>query len=94
MFTAMQGYTCPRCGKVEKLDNIEIKVDRDRMVEPIYVLRHEEDTVKVNQTCPNCGYYQAYRRVMVASGEHAGVKRDRSLSRYRCIECNHSWVIS
>ncbi len=74
-------------------DVIEIKRNGREAVKPVYVVDSpEKDTSPVNQTCPSCGHAEAYRTVLATQGEHAGVKQDRSVERFRCAECGHTWI--
>jgi DNA-directed RNA polymerase subunit M/transcription elongation factor TFIIS len=93
MGTFIKGYQCPKCGEIHELDNIEYKVEKENRAEPVYVVKNTSNAVKVNRICPNCSHYEAYRRVIVSMGEHAGVNNDRSVERYQCIDCGHSWVV-
>jgi DNA-directed RNA polymerase subunit M/transcription elongation factor TFIIS len=86
------GYECPRCGWEKKARVIEIKTGPTTEAEPVYVMSGTENANKVTRTCPNCGYNEAYHNITVALGEHAGVNTDRSVERFRCVKCGHSWI--
>lgn len=87
-----RGYACPRCGHVVRSNIVEVRT-AEEPAEAVYVVdRSEADAIVVNQTCPECGHHEAYRFVSVTSGEHAGVKQDRTLEHYRCTGCGHTWV--
>ena len=88
-----EGLTCPRCGFVSKTEVIEVRRNDRSTAEPVYVVEGPgEDDPTVSQTCPRCGYTEAYRMVLTTQGEHAGVKQDRAVERYRCAGCGHTWV--
>ena len=88
-----EGLRCPKCGHVAEADFIEVRRNGKGAVEPVYVVdKTENDAVPVNQTCPSCGNAEAYRTVLTTQGEHAGVKQDRSVERFRCAECGHTWI--
>ena len=74
-------------------DVIEIKRNGKEAVKLVYVVDNtERDASPVNQTCPSCGHAEAYRTVLTTQGEHAGVKQDRSVERFKCAECSHTWI--
>ena len=84
---------CPKCGHVAEADVIQMKRNGKEVVDPVYVVgRPGKNDLPVNQTCPSCGHTEAYRTVLTTQGEHAGVKQDRSVERYRCAECGHTWI--
>ncbi len=88
-----RGYECLRCGYELRPDVIEYRTGSDEEPEPVYVMTGGDDAVKVKQICPRCGFNEAYRQITVAIGEHAGVKSDRSVEKFRCAECGHTWVM-
>lgn len=88
-----EGLICPKCGHVAETDVIEVRRNGKEAVASVYVVNDsEKDAVRVNQTCPSCGHAEAYRTVLTTQGEHAGVKQDRSVERFRCAECGHTWT--
>jgi len=88
-----EGLICPKCGHVAETDVIEIRRNGKGAAEPVIVMDSpERDASPVNQTCPSCGHAEAYRTVLATQGEHAGVKQDRSVERFRCAECGHTWT--
>ena len=88
-----EGLRCPKCGHVVEADVIEVKRNGRGSAEPVYVMDNSgEMNDPVNQTCPECGHTEAYRTVLTTQGEHAGVKQDRAVERYRCAECGHTWI--
>jgi len=93
MGTTAQGYLCPKCGAESEVNNIEVRRQRRPRVEPVYEMKGSKTTSPaVNRDCPRCDSKKAYRTVLATQGEHAGVKQDRSVERYTCVECGHSWV--
>lgn len=86
------GLRCQRCGLLASTEVIEVRRNGSGTAEPVYVMDGSRDTDDpVNQTCPECGHTEAYRSVRTTQGEHAGVKQDRAVVRYRCAECGHIW---
>ena len=94
MTASADGYVCLRCGNRLMIDVIEYRITRESRAEPVYTVKVDSDAVRVNQTCPRCGHHEAYRRVSTSTGEHAGVKVDRSVEHYRCVKCGNTWVVS
>lgn len=47
--------------------------------------------VKVSRTCPECGNRMAYRWFSTITGEHAGIRRERTVEHFRCTKCSHQW---
>ena len=93
MQTGGRGYECPRCGWEKPTDVIEMKTGPENDVEPVYVMSGLDDAIKVTRTCPSCRNLEAYRNITVALGEHAGVKSDRSIERFKCGKCGHTWIV-
>ncbi|MBD3171818.1 hypothetical protein GF326_05045 [Candidatus Bathyarchaeota archaeon] len=88
------GLVCPKCGfsKLNDMDIISISRPDEAEPEPIYSGGKKEDSLKVQRTCPKCGHPEAYQTITVSIGEHAGVKNDRSIRRYKCTKCFHVWI--
>ncbi|MCW4050927.1 MAG: hypothetical protein NWE89_14455 [Candidatus Bathyarchaeota archaeon] len=94
MKASTKGYECPRCGWIKIADVIEVKTGPETEAEPVYVMSGTEGATVVQRNCPSCGHTEAYRNITVALGEHAGVSNDRSVEKYRCTKCGHSWVVN
>ena len=87
------GYVCRKCGEKIETHTIVVKREKKQSVEPVYVVEnHFIDSPIVSQQCPNCRSRDAYRELLVSQGEHAGVKQDRVIERYKCVECGHIWI--
>jgi len=87
-----RGYRCSKCGFEVNPGIVEITREDEPKAEPVYVVRNDEESVKVNQICPQCGHSEAYHQVRVALGEHAGVNSDRYVERFKCTSCGYMWV--
>jgi DNA-directed RNA polymerase subunit M/transcription elongation factor TFIIS len=86
------GFLCRKCGNIVHV-RIQTK-NTDVMERPssIYIVDSSEDKyVKVSQTCPKCGNSEAFRWFSGVSGEHAGIRRERTIEHFRCTKCLHSW---
>jgi DNA-directed RNA polymerase subunit M/transcription elongation factor TFIIS len=93
MRTTPQGYFCQKCGTEVKADTIEVKREKRPQAEPVYFVDGSKTTnPTVNQSCPRCDSTEAYKMVLATQGEHAGVKQDRAVEKYTCVECGHSWT--
>ena len=92
MINDREGLVCPRCGKRLSKPIIVEKKKNDEADKIVSLIVEEADGLKVNRTCPNCGHNEAYRTLSASSGEHAGVKQDRSIDIYRCSKCAHVWT--
>ena len=89
------GLRCPKCGKEINTGVVEVRRATSPHPDPVYVVENIDDEVaKVSQRCPRCGNAEAYRIGYSIQGEHAGVKQDRSVERFRCTKCLHTWTIS
>jgi DNA-directed RNA polymerase subunit M/transcription elongation factor TFIIS len=93
MRATKEGYKCSKCGYSIPSDAVEVKTIEQRDVSPVAVVSGiEEGQAKVLETCPSCGNPEAFRTVSFVSGEHAGVRQERSMERFTCAKCGHSWT--
>lgn len=84
---------CPKCGLNDKVDTFEVKRPSKKALEPVYVMDlGVSEGQTVTQTCPRCKGNEAQRIILTSQGEHAGVKQDRTVEKYTCVKCNHSWI--
>ena len=90
-----KGFSCVKCGNEIQEQVVEVRRmgNSDRSSVDV-VAASEAGYVRVAQRCPRCGNPEAYRLVSVVSGEHAGVRQERSIERLRCTNCSHSWTRS
>jgi len=88
------GFECRKCGNVVHAST-GIQTKNMKKIErssSIYVVDSSEDEyVKVSQVCPKCGNEEAFRWFSGISGEHAGIRRERTVEHFRCTKCSHSW---
>ena len=84
---------CPKCGKVVKASQkVDVKPRVKDKPDSIYVVDAAENSApRVSRTCPECRNGEAYQWVSSISGEHAGVRRERTIAHFRCTRCGHSW---
>jgi DNA-directed RNA polymerase subunit M/transcription elongation factor TFIIS len=93
MKATKEGLQCTKCGNLILAETIEVNTIEQREVSPIVVVSDsEEERPKVNETCPVCGNPEAIRNISFISGEHAGVRQERSMERFTCAKCGHSWT--
>jgi len=88
------GFLCRKCGNVIRA-KAKLQPENMKKVEPSssisIVDRSEDEYVKVFQVCPKCGNNEAFRWISGVSGEHAGVRRERTIEHFKCTRCPHSW---
>jgi DNA-directed RNA polymerase subunit M/transcription elongation factor TFIIS len=92
MIPGTKGYQCNECGYIDEIKNISYKVRNKSKPEPVYFVKEEREAITVNRKCSSCGNNEAYRYTSITMGEHAGVKSERSLERYRCTKCGNTWI--
>ncbi len=94
MKKTMDGFECRKCGNVVHVST-GIQTENMKKIErssSIYVVDSSEDEyVKVSQVCPKCGNEEAFQWFSGISGEHAGIRRERTVEHFRCTKCSHSW---
>ncbi len=61
----------------------------------IYIVdESKEDHSMVTRTCSECGNDKAFHWFSRISGEHAGIRRERTVEHFKCTKCSHSWAES
>lgn len=87
------GFVCRKCGNLVQASTangtIATKKERPRAIYIVDSL--EDESMTVSQVCPECGNGEASRWVSSVSGEHAGIRRERTIEHFRCTSCSHSW---
>jgi DNA-directed RNA polymerase subunit M/transcription elongation factor TFIIS len=87
---------CPKCKtRVLLKPGAEIRAATKDRPSGIYVVNRSEDsyaTVSVN--CPACGNEEAYHWYSSIAGEHAGIRRERTIEHFKCTRCAHAWSTS
>jgi DNA-directed RNA polymerase subunit M/transcription elongation factor TFIIS len=53
-----------------------------------------QDQPRVPRHCPQCGNHEAFSWSSQITGEHAGVRQERTLKRFKCTRCLHAWTES
>jgi hypothetical protein len=88
------GLVCSKCGfKISSnLDLINIPRRNEKTFDPIYRGGRKENSLIVKWKCPRCDNPEAYQTITTNIGEHAGVNTDRSITRYKCTRCFHTWI--
>ncbi len=86
------GYTCSKCGfqlRAEIVDVVKIEASD----KPTIILDpSKQEYSRVTEICPKCGNTEAFRSLNFTSGEHAGVRQERTIERFACTSCGHSWT--
>jgi len=90
-----EGYVCPRCGAVvqAKLE-VQLMKEKDRSDFGSIYVSGESTThhLQISRECPKCGNKQAFHWFSGVSGEHAGIRRERTIEHFKCTKCAHSWT--
>jgi len=87
------GFKCTKCGHTVLSESLEIQTIPQNAPSPIAVIGESEvEQAKVQETCPICGNPEAIRSMSFVSGEHAGVRQERSMERFKCAKCGHTWT--
>ena len=88
------GFVCRKCGNMIPVKT-GMRTEDMKKVErssSIYIVDSSKgEFVKVSQVCPKCGNGEAFRRFSRVSGEHAGIRRERTVEHFKCTRCSHSW---
>ncbi|MBS7619796.1 hypothetical protein KEJ21_04025 [Candidatus Bathyarchaeota archaeon] len=92
MINDRERLVCPRCGKRLNIPIVVEKKKNDETDKIVSLIVEKVEGLKVNRLCPSCGHSEAYRMLSASSGEHAGVKQERSIEIYRCSKCAHVWT--
>ncbi len=93
MRATTDGFRCTKCDNVVSGHEVELKQIEHDEGQPIEVVEDvDSGSTRVNETCPLCGNSEAFRSTSFVSGEHAGVRQERSLQRYTCTKCGHAWT--
>ncbi len=90
-----EGFRCRKCGHTIHDSSETLPKDVKRVVHSnlVYVVDKSQDKyVKVVRTCPRCGNSGAYRWFSTISGEHAGIRRERTIEHFKCTKCSHTWT--
>ena len=84
-----------KCGNSIKAETGFIKFAKAKLpeAEHIYVIDDSlKDSPKTSRQCPKCSNNQASYWLSTISGEHAGIRQERTVEHYRCTNCNHTWT--
>jgi len=97
MTRTREGFLCPRCGTaVHAKPETEPKKEKTRnSFDYVYVSENQKDNyAKIARECPKCGNKKAFHWFSGVSGEHAGVRQERTVEHFRCTICSYTWVES
>lgn len=96
----VEGLSCSRCGHMASSELIEVRrvakpYTEKRDAYPLILIENKaNEAQKINVDCPSCDNKEAYRSVHIIQGEHAGVKQERTVKRFKCSQCSHRWTVS
>jgi DNA-directed RNA polymerase subunit M/transcription elongation factor TFIIS len=87
-----QGFVCSKCGHQVKTEIVDVVKINSRATSSVDVLDPSKmEYKKVAEVCPQCGNDEAFHSLGLVTGEHAGVRQERSMERFTCTKCGHSW---
>ena len=91
-----RGLWCPKCKKLTgSRQKIRIESVERKPSNAIYVVdKPKNDYVRVSRLCPECGNNEVFHWFSTISGEHAGIRRERTAEHFKCAKCSHSWTES
>jgi len=84
---------CPKCRKVMHADaKLKAKSGSVKDSAAIYVVEKSvEDHAHITRNCPKCRNPAAFHWFSTVSGEHAGIRRERTVEHFQCTKCSYSW---
>ena len=97
MKLSKKGYVCLKCDNTIRATTglIEIEQIKRPEVTPISTLADLRNNFpKIDRLCPNCRNPKAFHWFSTVTGEHAGVKQERTIEYFICTECQHLWAIT
>jgi len=89
------GFVCSKCGFQVKTEIVDVvKIEPSQSSGVVDVLDSSKlEYRKVAEECPRCGNKEAFHSLGLVSGEHAGVRQERSMQRFTCTKCGYSWSV-
>ena len=95
MKISKKNHVCLKCGNTVRANSDLIDVTKAKLPEkePIFVAKDSrKDALEKSKKCSQCGNDRAIYWVSIVSGEHAGVRQERTVEHYRCTKCQHTWA--
>lgn len=95
LIVTKEGLLCRRCQVVvPSEDQGELKKEkRSDDTGRIYVITESaQEHARVSRSCPVCGNRKAFHWLSGISGEHAGVRQERTVQHFKCTKCSYSWT--
>lgn len=87
-----KGLVCSKCGHHLVAEIVDIvKIDARPNVSVDVLDTSKLDYRKIAKVCPQCGNGEAFHSLGLITGEHAGVRQERSMERFTCTKCGYSW---
>ena len=89
------GFVCSKCGNQVKAEIVDVvRIEPRPSSAVVDVLDSSKlEYNKISAVCPRCDNREAFHSLGLVSGEHAGVRQERSMQRYTCTKCGHSWSV-
>jgi DNA-directed RNA polymerase subunit M/transcription elongation factor TFIIS len=90
-----KGYFCQKCNTTIPLEIVEEIKTNHTDSEPIYIVDHSlRQSRRVIRSCSHCGNNEAFYWTSQISGEHAGVRQERTVEHFQCTKCLYMWAES
>jgi len=88
-----EGLWCSKCKRIiRSKPRAEVRGVKKTDYGAIYVIdKAQSNYAKVSQACPKCGNEEAFHWFSSISGEHAGIRRERTVEHFKCISCSYTW---
>jgi DNA-directed RNA polymerase subunit M/transcription elongation factor TFIIS len=93
MVRTKKGFVCSRCGIVRYANPDSRALIRKNRESSVYVLGESTtEHSKIDRRCPKCGNKEAFYWFSGVSGEHAGIRQERTIEHFKCTKCGFSWA--
>ncbi|MCK4634216.1 hypothetical protein KAT42_05220, partial [Candidatus Bathyarchaeota archaeon] len=88
-----EGLWCQKCRKIIlSKRNAETRTGKKRDSSAVIVIERPKDHYStISLKCPKCKNEEAYHWFSNVSGEHAGIRRERTIEHFKCTKCSYSW---
>ena len=86
------GFVCSKCGYAIEAEIVDVvNISSSSKVSVDVLDPTKSDYKKISRVCPKCGNGEVFHTLGLVSGEHAGVRQERSMERFTCTRCGHTW---
>jgi DNA-directed RNA polymerase subunit M/transcription elongation factor TFIIS len=95
LINTKKGLECPKCRKIIcMVPSRRLRKESGKgNSSDIYVSTQDKNKYpRVSSKCPRCGNLEAFRWFSGVSGEHAGIRRERTMEHLKCTKCAFLWT--